>query len=131
MGFDALVSGHHLKMDAGVESGGHDAGPRPKPLLLAALSGCSGMDIVSILKKMKIVDYDFEIQIEADTVDEHPMVYKEIDLVFRFMGSDLPEDKVVKAVTLSTEKYCAVNAMLSKTAQINVKIYINDSEVKL
>lgn len=131
MGFDALVTGHLLKMDAGVESGGKDQGPRPKPLLLAALSGCSGMDIVSILKKMKVMDYDFEIQIDADTMDEHPMVYNEIDLVFRFSGIDLPEEKVKKAVSLSTEKYCAVNAMLGKTAKINVKIYINDSEVML
>lgn len=131
MGFDALVTGHHLLMDAGIESGGKDQGPRPKPLLLAALSGCSGMDIVAILKKMKVTDYDFEIQVDGDTVDEHPMVYHAIELSFRFVGKDLPEDKVKKAVNLSTEKYCAVNAMLGKTARIKVRIFINDSEVIL
>lgn len=131
MSFDALVTGHHIIMDVGSESGGRDSGPRPKAMLLASLMGCSGMDIVSILKKMKVEDYSFEMKADGDTAEDHPMVYTNIVLQFMFKGDDLPEDKIVKAVSLSTEKYCAVNAMLKKTAEIKVQVFINDSEVKL
>ncbi|MCD8479792.1 MAG: OsmC family protein [Candidatus Cloacimonetes bacterium] len=131
MSFDALVTGHHIIMDVGTESGGKDSGPRPKAMLLASLMGCSGMDIVSILKKMKVEDYSFEMKADGDTAEDHPMVYTNIVLQFMFKGDDLPEDKIVKAVSLSTEKYCAVNAMLKKTAEIKVQVFINDSEVKL
>ena len=131
MSFDALVTGHHIIMDVGSDSGGRDSGPRPKAMLLASLMGCSGMDIVSILKKMKVEDYSFEMKADGDTAEDHPMVYTNIVLQFMFKGDDLPEDKIVKAVSLSTEKYCAVNAMLKKTAEIKVQVFINDSEVKL
>jgi putative redox protein len=131
MSFDALVTGHHVIMDVGTESGGQDSGPRPKAMLLAALMGCSGMDIVSILSKMKVKDYSLEMKADGETAEDHPMVYTGIDMQFMFKGTDLPEDKIVKAVRLSTEKYCAVNAMLKKTAEIKVQVFINDSEVKL
>lgn len=129
MSFDALVTGHHVVMDVAKDSGGKDSGPRPKAMLLAALMGCSGMDIVSILKKMKVEDYSFEMKADADTADEHPMVYTAIELFFMFTGDDLPQDKIEKAVNLSTQKYCAVNAMLAKTADIKVRILINGKEV--
>ncbi len=129
MVFDAEINGHHLKMDADPEWGGTDQGPRPKPLLLAALAGCSGLDIVSILNKMQITDYNFEIVTEAENTLEHPIVYHTITAKFIFRGENLPEDKIKKAVTLSTDRYCGVNAMLKKSANIIVKIIINDTEV--
>ncbi len=116
-------------MDVDAESGGKDAGPRPKPLLLAALTGCSGMDVVSILDKMKVGPYQLRIDTEADSTSEHPIVYHTIRLSYYFQGVDLPADKIVKAVTLSTEKYCGVNAMLQRTARVIVGIYINDKEI--
>ncbi|MDD4100008.1 MAG: OsmC family protein [Candidatus Cloacimonetes bacterium] len=130
MSFDALVTGHHIIMDTAKDSGGDDAGPRPKAMLLASLMGCSGMDIVSILKKMKVENYSFEMKADGDTADDHPKVYTRIDLEFRFTGESLPADKIQKAVNLSTQKYCGVNAMLNKTASIGVKIFINEQEVK-
>lgn len=129
MSFDALVTGHHIKMDVTKESGGNDSGARPKAMLLAALMGCSGMDIVSILKKMKLDDYRFDMQADAQTSEDHPMVYTNINLQFMFQGDALPEEKILKAVDLSTEKYCAVNAMLKKTAKIKVQVFINGKEV--
>lgn len=131
MTFDATVNGHHLLMDADNEWGGQDKGPRPKPLLLAALSGCSGMDVVSILAKMKIPPYTFRMEADADSTEEHPVVYKAIRFSFYFDGEALPEDKIKKAVKLSTEQYCGVNAMLKKTAEVIVKIYINNEEVQI
>lgn len=129
MVFDAELNGHHLKMDADAEWGGTNAGPRPKPLLLAALAGCSGLDVVSILDKMMVKDYSFEIDSEAESTSEHPITYHTITVKFMFQGENLPKDKIIKAVTLSVDKYCGVNAMLKKSANIVAKIYINNTEV--
>ncbi len=127
--FDAELSGHHLLMDLDTKAGGEDKGPRPKPLILAALSGCSGMDVVSILQKMRVTDYKFKIDIAAESTTEHPITYHTINVDFHFEGKDLPQDKVYRAVELSTTTYCGVMAMLRKAAQINVKVYVNGLEV--
>ncbi len=129
MSFDADLGGHHLIMDADAEWGGQNHGPRPKPLLLAALAGCSGLDIVSILNKMQVKDYELEIETEAESTSEHPVVYHTIVAKFKFSGENLPAEKLVKAVTLSTERYCGVNAMLKKAANVVHKIYLNEVEV--
>ena len=130
LAFDADINGHHLIMDADRGSGGDNRGPRPKPLLLAALSGCSGMDVVSILEKMRVGGFTLRIDTEADSTSEHPFTYHTIRFSFHFEGSDLPPEKLVKAVTLSTQKYCGVYAMLQKSARIIVKIFINNQEVE-
>jgi len=127
--FDAEITGHHILIDADTPWGGKDKGARPKPLLLAALSGCSGMDVVSILEKMNVPAYKFDVDMEADSTTEHPITYHTIRMNFLFEGVDLPKDKFVKAVKLSTEKYCGVMAMLKKAANIIVKVYINAEEV--
>lgn len=126
--FDAEVSGHHILMDLDTQAGGEDKGVRPKPLLLTALSGCTGMDVVSILKKMKVTDYKFKVDIQAESTTEHPITYHTINVDFLFEGNDLPKDKLLRAVELSNTKYCGAMAMLRKAAQINVKVYINGLE---
>lgn len=130
MAFDAEVSGHHVIMDADSQWGGKDLGPRPKPLLLAALSGCSGMDVVSVLEKMRIANYTFQVDVEADSTTDQPVYYHTIRMYFRFKGENLPPDKIVKAVDLSIQRYCGVHAMLKRAANITVKIFINDEEVQ-
>lgn len=129
MAFDTEVNGHHLIMDADPEWGGKDKGPRPKPLLLAALSGCSGMDTVSILDKMQVRDYKFHVEVDADSTEEHPVIYHTIRMDFHFEGDNLPTDKLNKAVKLSTERYCGVKAMLEKAATIVIKVFLNGEEV--
>jgi putative redox protein len=131
LAFDTISDGHHLVMDVSADAGGKDLGPRPKPLLLAALSGCSGMDVVSILQKMQVKGYTFRIEMEADSTSEHPITYHTIRMNFIFDGDDLPADKIRKAVDLSLERYCGVNAMLRKAANIIPGIIINDQEVPL
>jgi putative redox protein len=126
MAFEASVNGHQIIMDTDVSGGGQDRGPRPKILLLAGLGGCTGMDVVSILAKMKIVPEKFWMEISAEMTDEHPKVYNQITLVYYFKGKDLPMDKLEKAVYLSKEKYCGVSAMLSKTAEMIIEIKIVD-----
>jgi len=129
MAFDAEVDGHHVVMDASREAGGQDLGARPKPLLMVALSGCSGMDVVSILAKMQVKGYRFRMELDADSTTEHPKTYHTIRMDFVFEGDNLPVDKVRKAVSLSVERYCGVNAMLSKAANIIHRIFINGTEV--
>jgi putative redox protein len=126
MAFEASVNGHKIIMDADISVGGQDQGPRPKILLLAGLGGCTGMDVVSILGKMKIVPEKFWMEISAELTDEHPKVYNQIKLVYCFKGLDLPMDKLEKAVNLSKERYCGVSAMLSKTAEMDIEIKIID-----
>jgi len=126
MAFEASINGHKIIMDTADSGGGQDLGPRPKILLLAGLGGCTGMDVVSILAKMKIVPEKFWMEISAEMTDEHPKVYDQIHLIYYFKGSDLPMDKLEKAVNLSKEKYCGVSAMLSKTADMKIEIKIAD-----
>lgn len=129
MAFDTAVNGHHVIMDVGPEQGGADKGPKPKPLVLAALSGCSAMDIVSLLEKMRVEGYKFRIDAEADSTTDHPVIYHTIRLDFRFWGENLPPDKILKAVGLSTQRYCGVHEMLRRSSNIIVRTYINDEEV--
>ncbi len=124
MAFEATVNGHKLLMDADSAVGGMDQGPRPKILLLAGLGGCTGMDVISILGKMKIVPEKFSIDISAELTDEHPKVFKQIKVVYYFKGSELAYDKIEKAVNLSKDRYCGVSAMLSKTAEMITEIQI-------
>ena len=128
MAFDAELNDHHFILDAGSQVGGQDKDPRPKGLLLSGLAGCRGMDVVSILKKMKVENFDFAIDVEADITKEHPKVFKTIFLAYIFEGKNLPIAKLKRAVELSETRYCGVSAMLGKTAEIVSKIIVNGEE---
>jgi len=130
MAFESNINGHIIIMDTDARGGGKDLGPRPKPLLLTALSGCIGMEIVSILKKMKVEGYKFTIDAEADTVSGSPAVYNQIRLTFRFGGEKLSQKKIIQAINLSFD-YCPVYAMLSKAVKIIYSTFINEMEVQL
>lgn len=122
MAFEINQDNHKFYLDASAEVGGNDKGPRPKALLLSGLAGCTGMDVVSILKKMKITDYTLEIEVSGDLTEEHPKKYHSIIVEFIFSGKDLPLDKIQKAVELSETRYCGVSAMLRESAKIETKI---------
>jgi putative redox protein len=122
--FEATLNGHQIIMDTDADGSGNNQGPRPKILLLAGLGGCTGMDVVSILAKMKVVPEKFWMEISAEVRDEHPKVFNQIKLVYYFKGDNLSFEKLEKAVSLSKEKYCAVSAMLSKTAEMQIEIKI-------
>lgn len=124
MAFDAHIGSHHIKLDAKTEVGGSGEGPQPKPLLLVALAGCTGMDVVSILKKMKVDIEDFDIDIQASMTDEHPKFYNKIHLIYKFKGHNLSYEKLEKAVALSQDRYCGVSAMLRKAAELSYEITV-------
>ena len=126
MSFTTEVSGHKMTIDANESVGGEDSGPRPKPLMLVALGGCTGMDVVSILKKMRVeLDY-FNVKIEADITEEHPKHYTKFHIIYQFKGKDLPMDKLEKAVSLSEERYCGVSVVYKKSGEVTSEIQILD-----
>lgn len=122
MAFSTEVNGHHIALDLSPEDGGHNSGPRPKPLLLSALAGCTGVDVVSILNKMHVVYTDFRIDAEAELSEDYPKVYTAIKLTYKIKVKNEDRDKVIKAVTLSKEKYCGVSAMLENVCPIKWEI---------
>ena len=122
MAFQTEVNGHKIIIDAEEDFGGKDRGPRPKPLLLVALLGCTGMDVVSLLNKMRVEYDDFKVDAKGSLADEHPMYYTKIHLVYQIWGKNVDKEKVEKAVALSTERYCGVHFMLSKSSDVSHEI---------
>ena len=124
MAFEAKVNGHKFVLDAAAEVGGENRGPRPKPLLLTALAGCTGMDVVSILKKMRVEIEGCNVIVEGDLTEEHPKQFYQMNVIYEFTGKDLPLEKLQKAVSLSEDRYCGVSAMFRKAITITSEIKI-------
>lgn len=126
MSFTGTVrESHPHVLDAKADFGGQDLGPSPKEYLLSAIAGCSGMDVVSLLKKMRVEFASLNITAEAETVDTHPKIFKQVDLKFILTGENIDLEKVKKAVDMSLTKYCGVSAMVAKASPIHYEILIN------
>jgi putative redox protein len=117
--FEAEHEGNKIQIDGSTENG-HG----PKALLLSALAGCSGIDVVDILTKMRVEFSDLTIETEADQTEEHPKVFKDIHIVYNIKTAPENEDKIRKAIELSLENYCGVAAMLKKNSRIDYAINI-------
>lgn len=126
MSFEAKVMDHKIIMDADPEFGGQKKGPRPKPLLLVALAGCTGMDIVSLLNKMRVEYKNLNIRVDGDTANEHPKKFTRITLTYEITGKNIDREKVEKAVILSKEKYCSISATLKDAVDIDYVIEIRE-----
>jgi len=124
MAFESELDGHTFSIDADEKFGGKDKGPRPKGLMLTSLCGCTAMDVISILRKMKSEPDEFWVEAETDLTDEHPKVFKKITLTYYLKGGEVTRENAEKAVNMSVDKYCGVNAMLSKAVDIEPKIII-------
>ncbi|UCG00263.1 MAG: OsmC family protein [Spirochaetaceae bacterium] len=114
-------------VDADEKFGGRNRGPKPKGLLLSALAGCTGMDVASMLTKMKMPFDKFAMEVQGELADEHPKCYTDIVIRYLFWGKELDRDKIEKSVNLSVDKYCAVHYMLSKAATLRHEIVLNPS----
>ena len=111
-------SGHSITMDGPIEIGGENLGVRPMEMLLLGVAGCTMIDVVTTLKKMRQDLSHCETKISAERANEHPKVFTDIHIHFIVKGKDLDSKKVNKAITLSAEKYCSASIMLGKTAKI-------------
>ena len=124
MAFEAEIMGYKIKMDADPEFGGMKKGPKPKLLLLVALAGCTGMDVVSLLNKMKVELSELNIKVDGNTSEEHPKKFTRITITYEVIGKNVDRNKVEKAVIMSQEKYCSVSATLKNSVNINYIINI-------
>jgi len=124
MAFEAGIDGHRILIDAKEEHGGSDQGPRPKPLMMVSLAGCTGMDVISILKKMRVEVDEFSVKIEGDLTDEHPKHFTRMHIIYEFKGKNLLVDKLEKAIELSQDRYCGVSASYRKAMEITHEIKI-------
>ena len=112
------TSGHTLTMDADDVSGGHNAGFRPMELLLVGFGGCSGMDVISILRKKKQPVSGLEINVAGEMTDEYPKIYRKIHIEYVVKGKGVGKEAVERAIQLSLDKYCSVGATLGKAGTI-------------
>ncbi len=122
--FQADVDGHKVITDAPVESNGLDHGPSPKKLQLVALAGCTGMDVVTILQKMRVNVESCNITVEGEMREEHPKYYEKMHVIYEFTGQDLPMEKLEKAVKVSEETYCGVEALYKRAIEVTSEIRI-------
>ena len=129
MAFEAVgESGHRLVMDSAPDVGGANRGFRPTELTAVSLAGCTAMDVISILRKMRCTVERFRVRVDAERRDAHLRVFEEITLVFELDGDCRPE-QFERAVMLSAERYCSVSAMLEKTAAIHRTLILNGAPV--
>ena len=122
--FTADIDGHKITVDATPEFGGEGKGPSPKALVMASLAGCTGMDVVSLLEKMRVSYTSLNIRVQAQIADEHPKKYEKIKLFYELSGKNIDIEKVDKAIKLSEEKYCGVWATLKPSVEISYEIVV-------
>lgn len=125
MQFNSLVNGHTVIMDAPEKAGGEDHGPIPKPFVLTALSGCTGMDIVALLRKRQKEIRDLTIRATGELSKQPPIEYVSIHLVYEFTGNELNKEAAIDAVDESQNKYCGVSHMLKKAIPVSWEINYN------
>ena len=125
MAFDGTAgSGFTLPLDAKIENGGSSSGFSPMELLLVGLAGCTGMDVIDILRKKSQDVTSFEVRVHGDRANEHPRIFTHITIEFVVTGHHVDQQAVDRSVELSTTKYCSASAMLERSAQIEHKITI-------
>lgn len=129
MEFQCINGENKTLIDAMNEHGGNHAGPTPKELVLNAMMGCTAMDVVAMLKKMRQEVTAFTMSVEAEKTQEHPVHFKKAKLIYRLQGA-IENEKAIKSVEASLTKYCGVNYMISKTCHITYELFINGSLIK-
>lgn len=125
MQFNSLVNGHTIIMDAPERVGGEDHGPIPKPFVLTALSGCTGMDIISILRKEKKEIKDLTISVTGELSKQQPIEYVAIHVLYDFTGDESSKQAALDAVNVSQNKYCGVSHMLRKALPVTWEVNYN------
>lgn len=126
MQFNALVNGHTIVMDAPQKAGGEENGPIPKPFILTALSGCTGMDVVALLRKVNLSVDDFSLKVTGELSKQQPLEYIAIHIVYDIKGKKDDRPAVLNAVSQSQEKICGVSHMLKKALPVTWEIKFNN-----
>lgn len=124
MHFIGNLDGFDINLDADEQFGGKNKGSKPKGLVLTALAGCTAMDVISILRKMKTEVIDFSVEVDAGLTDGHPSVFKEFLIKYYFKGKGITQENTKRAIELSLDNYCGVAAMLKKVGPVKYEIII-------
>lgn len=128
MRFDAEAgSGHHVTLDAAEHGGGHNEGFRPMEMLLVGLAGCTGMDVISILRKKRQQVTDYAVLVTGVRAEDHPMVFVDITVTHIVTGYHIQPEAVARAIQLSEGRYCGAGAMLGKVAHLTHTFRIVDA----
>ena len=127
LAFESEVDGHKIYMDSSPEFGGKNTGPRPKPLMMVALAGCTGMDVAALLRKMRVEPEEFTVEVEGEITEEHPRRFAGMKIIYRFKGKEINRAYVEKAVHLSITRYCGVSANYSQAFPLSHEIIIEES----
>ena len=129
MAFEVSQNGHNFMIDAIEKVGGENKGPRPKPFMLTALAGCTAMDVISILKKMRVELDNFTVNVDGELTEEHPKHYIKMHVTYEFWGKDLEasRSKIEKAIRLSEEQYCGVSIVYKKTMPVTSEIIFHEA----
>jgi putative redox protein len=129
MQFNSLIDQHTIIMDAPLKSGGEENGPIPKPFVLTALSGCTGMDIIALLRKSNHTVDDLSITVTGELSRQAPIQYISIHVLYSFKANPEAKTAVLNAVSDSQEKYCGVSSMLKKALPVTWEIIFNGIEI--
>jgi len=121
-------TGYKTLIDTSPDNGGNNDGMGPKAMMLSALAGCTGLDIVFVLNKMRAVVPEFKMIVKGNLTEEHPKTYNEVWLDYHFYGDNLKKEKLKKAVDLSSEQYCGVMEMFRQFCTLHIGIYFNDEK---
>jgi putative redox protein len=119
-------SGYEFTMFDKSQDNGDVVGFAPKALMLSSLAGCSGLDVVSLLEKMRAEVANFKIEVTAELTDEHPKFYNKVKVDYHFTDSELQPEKIQKAVNLSVTKYCGVMEMFRQFADVEIEIFLHE-----
>jgi len=122
MSFDVEVNGHKMVIDSGEAFGGNNEGPRPKSLMLVAIGGCTGMDMASILRKMRVPFEALRVDVSGNITSEHPKHFDSMHITYFLKGKDLDREKVEMAAKLSQDKYCGVTYNFKASMEITHEI---------
>jgi putative redox protein len=126
MAFETEVDGHKIYLDTSLEHGGKNTGPRPKQLMMVALAGCTGMDVVAMLKKMREDVEELTVEVEGDISEEHPKKFEGMKVIYRVRGKEISRKNVEKAIELSKTKYCGVSANYKEAFPVEHEIIMED-----
>jgi putative redox protein len=124
--FESVAPEGKVLIDADEAVGGQGKGIRPKAMMLSALAGCTAMDVISLLKKMRAEVAGFKVEVVANLTDEHPKYYDKVHVIYHFTGSDFKKDKIEKSVKLSVDRYCGVFEMFRQFSDITFEIKYNE-----
>lgn len=127
--FETKIRDHVFTMDTQVAAGGENQGPTPKEMLLASIIGCTGMDVVAILKKYKMTASKLVITGDAEPRSEHPRIFKDVELTFDIASDQVTSEVLIDAVDQSMTKFCGVSAMVNNVSPIHYKILLNGKNI--